>query len=172
MAKQTRTVSKETHQLVNSIRRLVQALRVASRDSEKTVGLSAAQVFVLQKLKEEEGLSLNDLADRTLTHQSSVSVVVQRLVDKRLVKRERSPEDGRQLVLSMTDKGRKLVASAPHAKQDWLIDALEQMSNSSRKQLNKTFTELLKLAKIHSDKPAPMLFSEKGSEAPKRIKKK
>ncbi|MBS1902780.1 MAG: MarR family transcriptional regulator [Bacteroidetes bacterium] len=168
MAKTTHTVTKETRDLVNSIRRIVQALRVASRDSEKKLGLSAAQLFVLQKLKEEEDLSLNDLADRTLTHQSSVSVVVQRLVEKKLIKRDRSKEDARQLVLNLTDKGRKIVAKAPHARQEWMIDALEAMNPRSRKQFDATFKEFLQILHLDSDKPAPMLFADKGVFAPEK----
>ncbi|HYM21009.1 MAG TPA: MarR family transcriptional regulator [Candidatus Kapabacteria bacterium] len=156
------SVSLETRNIINSIRRLVQSIRVASRDSEKKVGLSAAQLFVLQKLKEEHGLSLNDLAERTLTHQSSVSVVIKRLVEKDLVRRERSDEDGRQLVLGITPKGRRLLVRAPHAKQDWLITALEQMKPVSRKRFDRAFTELLELSGLAKKGYPPLLFAETG----------
>ncbi len=62
--------------MLDAIRRIVQALRESSRAAEKRVGLSGAQLFVLQTLGESPGLSLNELAERTRTHQSSVSVVV------------------------------------------------------------------------------------------------
>ena len=62
-------------------------LRVASRAAERDVGLGAAQLFVLHKLEEAPRLSLNELAERTRTHQSSVSVVVRRLVNRGLVAR-------------------------------------------------------------------------------------
>jgi len=55
----------------------VQALRVSSRAAERDVGLSAAQLFVLDRLAgADQALCVNELAQRTLTHQSSVSVVV------------------------------------------------------------------------------------------------
>lgn len=171
-SKHTSVVSDETRNIITSIRRLVQSLRVASRDSEKKVGLSAAQLFVLKKLEEEKDLSLNNLADRTLTHQSSVSVVVQRLVEKGLISRERFIDDGRQLVLNLTPKGKKLVAKAPHARQDWLIIALEEMTTKSRRQLDERLVEMLKLCGLdHS--PAPMLFSDnEGAKKPKKKKAK
>ncbi len=170
--KKNSVVSEETRSVITSIRRLVQSLRVASRDSEKKVGLSAAQLFVLKKLAEEKNLSLNTLADRTLTHQSSVSVVVQRLVEKGLINRERFIDDGRQLVLNLTSKGKKLVAKAPHARQDWLIVALETMTTKSRRQLDDRLIEMLKLCGLdHS--PAPMLFSDvEGAKKPKKKKAK
>ena len=66
----------EARTILDSIRGIVQVLRESSRAAEERVGLSGAQLFVLQKLGEGGGASLNELAARTRTHQSSVSVVV------------------------------------------------------------------------------------------------
>ena len=68
--------NRATRQVLDAIRRVVRTLREASRHSEKAAGISAAQLFVLQRLAGTGGLSVNELAARTLTHQSSVSVVV------------------------------------------------------------------------------------------------
>src|SRR5437763_1011424 len=64
----------DVRSIMDAIRRIVRVLRVSSRACEKQVGLSGAQLFVLHKLEEAPALSLNQLADRTRTHQSSVSV--------------------------------------------------------------------------------------------------
>ena len=76
--------SPHAREVLDAIRRIVQALRESSRAAEKGVGLSSAQLFVLQTLQETPGLSLNELAERTRTHQSSVSVVVTKLARQRL----------------------------------------------------------------------------------------
>src|SRR5882724_8768279 len=107
--------------VLNALRVIVQALRVSSRAAEKHVGMSGAQLFVLQKLLEAPDLSLNELAIQTHTHQSSVSVVVGKLVEQKLVSRERSEEDGRQLVLRLTAQGQKRLERAPETAQDQLL---------------------------------------------------
>src|SRR5215217_2732988 len=66
---------RDVRAVLDAIRRIVRVLRVSSRAAEKQVGLSGAQLFVLHKLEDAPALSLNELADRTRTHQSSVSVV-------------------------------------------------------------------------------------------------
>ena len=82
---------------LDALRRIVKELRVSSRSVERTHGVSSAQLFVLQKLNESTvPLSINELADRTQTHQSSVSVVVSRLAEDGWVLRQPSPKDGRQ----------------------------------------------------------------------------
>src|SRR6188508_2107958 len=69
----------ETRAILDAVRRIVRDLHESSRASEKQVGLSGAQLFVLQTLAQSPGASLNDLAARTHTHQSSVSTVVAKL---------------------------------------------------------------------------------------------
>jgi DNA-binding MarR family transcriptional regulator len=148
----------QSHEIFNDIRRLVQAIRIASRDSEKKIGLSAAQLFVLQRLGEEEDLSINDLAERTLTHQSSVSVVVQKLEAKGLVKRAIADHDGRKNILSLTKKGAALIEKAPTPVQDELIEALEKLDPKIREDFATGFSAFLRMAKI--SKEAPLLFAD------------
>src|SRR4051794_12131990 len=74
--KATKDDNAEIRSILNSMRRIVDILRVASRAAEKDVGLSGAQLWVLHKLAEGPVISLNELAERTCTHQTSVSVVV------------------------------------------------------------------------------------------------
>src|SRR6185503_16100380 len=90
----------DARQVLDSIRRIVQTLRVGSRAAERDLGLSAAQLFVLAKLQAADApLSVGDLAERTLTHQSSVSVVVQKLEQRGLVTRARNTRDARRVQL-------------------------------------------------------------------------
>src|SRR5206468_4537839 len=93
------------------------------------------QLFVLQKLGDGRSVSVNELAERTHTHQSSVSVVVQRLVARGLVRRERSAVDGRRAELTITAAGLRKLRSAPAAAQDRLIESLQHMTRGDRKRL-------------------------------------
>jgi DNA-binding MarR family transcriptional regulator len=145
--------------VLDSIRRIVRFLRIASRESEKRLGLSAAQVFVLHKLADGRPLSLNQLAQRTLTHQSSVSVVVQRLVEQGLVERARSEVDGRAVMLTLTAEGRSTLKKAPDAPHDRLIQSLEQMKPGDRRKLAMLLRALLTTAGLTQEQPE-MLFAD------------
>src|SRR3978361_1998981 len=84
-------------EVLNSLRHIVRSLRVASRTAQARVGLSGAQLFVLQCLARQSPCSINDLAARTATDQSSVSVVVSRLVARGHVLRTPSEADRRSV---------------------------------------------------------------------------
>ncbi|HVZ71455.1 MAG TPA: MarR family transcriptional regulator, partial [Polyangia bacterium] len=95
-----------TRAVLDGVRHLVRTLRESSREAERAVGVSAAQLFVLQRLSGGGPLSVNELAARTLTHQSSVSVVVAKLARRGLVARARAADDARRLEVTLTPAGR------------------------------------------------------------------
>jgi DNA-binding MarR family transcriptional regulator len=130
--------------VLNSIRLIVQDLREASRAAEVRFGLSGAQLFVLQTLAAASGMSVNELAARTYTHQSSVSGVVKKLVRRRLVRARRSRSDARRLELALTAAGMKVVRRAPDAAQAKLIAGLNGLSDSERKKLARGMRRLVR----------------------------
>jgi DNA-binding MarR family transcriptional regulator len=160
--------------VLDSIRRIVRLLREGSREAEETVGLSAAQLFVLQRLDSPRPLSLNELAARTLTHQSSVSVVVRRLVDRGLVQRKPAANDARRLDLSLTRRGQALLSRAPGVAQDRIIAAVAALPLPQQRALT-TGLESLVEALGFDDEAQPMLHLEDDSTevamAPRKRKK-
>ena len=152
----------EVSDVLDNIRRIVRLLRLGSREAERRVGLTGAQLFVLEKLAEAKTLSVNELAERTHTHQSSVSVVAQALVDKGLISRQRAADDARRLELSLTPQARALLKKAPDAAQDRLIEAIGKMPANLRSQLAKGLARLCEEAGIAGEEPQ-MLFADEAA---------
>ncbi len=160
-----------TRAVFDGLRHIVRTLREASRDAERVVGLSAAQLFVLQRLAGGVALSVNELAARTFTHQSSVSVVVAKLARRGLVTRERAADDARRLEVSLTPAGRTVLSRAPAATQDRLIAALALMGRATRDRLARDLHELLDVMGVERGH-APMLFEAPpaGAKAKRRAR--
>jgi len=146
--------------VLDALRRIVQAVRESSRQAEAQLGISGAQLFVLQKLGERPSQSLNDLAARTHTHQSSVSTVVARLVDRGFVARQRSGGDGRRVELVLTAKGRRLAAKTPGAAQDRLIDSIQALPARSRRRLASLLHQIV--VGMDAVERQPRMFFEHG----------
>lgn len=155
---------KETTAVLDGLRRIVRVLRESSREAESKLGVSGAQLFALKALSEARQLSLSELAERTRTHQSSVSVVVKRLVRSKLVARKASPEDARQLELSLTPRGRALLKRAPNAAQDRLILAVEALPRGERQALGRVLAHLSE-AMGAADTAPQMFFEEQRRDA-------
>jgi len=150
--------SSSTAGTLRALRRLVRALRLADRAAEARLGLSAAQLFVLERLAEGPVGSMAELAGRTLTDASSVSVVVQRLADRGLVVRAASASDGRRTTLRLSASGRRLLVSAPRSPQAELLEALDSLGSPERSQLERLLERLVRAMGIDESTPAPMFF--------------
>jgi DNA-binding MarR family transcriptional regulator len=147
-------------EILDHFRRIVQALRESSRASEAQLGVSGAQLFVLQTLEKNEPLSLNALAELTHTHQSTVSVVVRRLVKQQLLQSLPAPGDRRRLELSLSTRGRALLRRAPAAVQDRLVAGVYALSPVQRKSLAGSLGKLARAMGLATGAPA-MFFEEK-----------
>lgn len=141
-------VTHSVERSMNAIRSIVRALRINTRAVELKMGISLAQLFVLQQLSERPAESLNELAERTATHQSSVSVVVRRLVERGFVSRTPSTTDKRRIEIAVTPAGRTLLAGAPVTVSMQLGDALERMNHDDRGALADLLERWLRDAKI------------------------
>lgn len=120
---------------VEALRKLVRLLRDSTHLVEKRTGVTGAQLFVLRVLADHPGLSINELARRTMTHQSSVSVVVSRLVARGLVARVPAADDCRRLMVTLTPRGRLLDRDAPAAAQELIIEAVRGLAPGRRRGL-------------------------------------
>jgi len=149
----------ESRRILDAIRRLVRHLRLADRAAQSDLGISGAQLFVLTELGKTPSLSLNDLATRTRTDQSSVSVVVSRLVEAGLVTRDRDPRDARRLILDLTPGGQAMLQRAPAVAQEQILDVIERLPPDGRKRLADSLTDLVDTLGAEPG-PAPMLFEE------------
>jgi DNA-binding MarR family transcriptional regulator len=164
------TAREDAQQVLESVRRLVRMLRVATRQAEQRSGTTAAQLFVLSQLAETPALSMSQLAERTLTDPSSVSTVVSRLVDAGLVVRRRAEDDHRCVELALTKRGRAIVAGAPELAQVKLVEAVESMSEAERRALVGSLRLLVE--RSGADRvPARMFFEDEHSGSSKRSRR-
>lgn len=142
-----------------AIRRLVRTLRTTAVSVERETGLSTAQTFVLQLLLVAPAESMNELAERTSTDQSSVSVVVSRLETKGLVARQPSPADARRTQVVITNDGIALMRSKPSTVQERLTSALACLPPQSLRLLSTELNNLVALLGAEEE-PATLIFED------------
>ncbi len=156
---------------MDALRRIVQALRLSSRDAEKETGMSGAQLFVLQTLAAAEAgkaASIGELAARTRTDQSSVSVVVTRLEERGLALRRPAAADARRVEVILTSKGRKIATTAEPPAQARMVETLERLPATKLTILRSGLEDLVAGMGVERQ-PAHLFFEE---PAPKAVRKK
>jgi DNA-binding MarR family transcriptional regulator len=153
---------------IDALRRIVQILRASAGAAQHDFGLTGAQLFVLEELGATPGMSVGELAARTFTHQSSVSLVVQRLVQRGLVVKAGAREDRRRVELRVTNAGRAIIRRAPHVAQRRLLEGIADLRTPDRRVL----AHALRAVATHMGRDhgaAPMLFEGRRRRARGRV---
>ncbi|MBS0545450.1 MAG: winged helix-turn-helix transcriptional regulator [Proteobacteria bacterium] len=125
-------------------------IRTAQRHSqwiERQSGVTGAQLWALQELKEIPGLRVGELANRMALHQSTASNMIDRLETSELIRKERTSADQRVVRLYLTDQGEALLARAPSPARGVLPEALRLLDEDSLRKLQDDLDGLLRQIK-------------------------
>ena len=113
--------------------------RRASEDVEHQ-GLSMTDFAVLEVLYHRGPLSLGDIGERVLLKSGSVTYAVDRLEEKRLLRRRTSAEDQRVTFAELTPAGRAIMDRVFPAHAEAIRQTLSGLSRAEKKEA----TDLLK----------------------------
>jgi DNA-binding MarR family transcriptional regulator len=152
---------------LDHIRTLVAALSHSARAVERSTGVTNAQLFLLQQLADADSLSVNDLAARARTQQSTVSIVVARLVRAGLAAKRKSSDDARIAIISLTAKGRRLVKHAPAPPAVALLRAIEVLSEKDSRALATGMDALLRALDLAAPEVTLLFEHAPPARAPK-----
>jgi DNA-binding MarR family transcriptional regulator len=144
---------------IDALRRVVRELGASARAAVHASGVTGAQAVVLAALDQAAASSVNDLAARTFTHQSTVSGVVERLVQRGFVARVRSTTDARRAGLSLTPAGRRVLRRTPRLAQTRLFDALSALPPAQLRAIAAGLSATIRTMGLAKDSPV-MFFDE------------
>lgn len=105
---------------ITSLMRVHQLVLTELDELLKPFGLTFAryEVLVLLSFSRTGSLPLGKIGERLQVHATSVTPLVQRLAAAGLIDRNRHPDDGRAVLASLTEKGKKVLAEATQAVLD------------------------------------------------------
>jgi DNA-binding MarR family transcriptional regulator len=109
--------------------------RRLARAQCESLGVTATQLNVLKLLEELGDLSLSELSRRIAAQNSTVTGIVDRMEEARLVLRERDTVDRRVWRIRATERGKKIARSAEVAPWTMLRNAALALPVKERKTL-------------------------------------
>jgi DNA-binding MarR family transcriptional regulator len=95
-------------------------------------GLSMSQLGALFQMHRRESSGVTDLGDKLGLTSSAASQLLERLVQQGLILRSEDPSDRRVKQLILTDKGRQILQGSIQARQSWLSDLAETLSDCEK----------------------------------------
>jgi MarR family transcriptional regulator, organic hydroperoxide resistance regulator len=108
-------------------------------------GLSPAQLALIGPLEEEHELAVSQLASGAAVSVPTATRMLQQLQASGLVSRRRSPADERQVLVSLTDDGRRELTAVRARLRERQTRGLSQFTPAERAQLSR---QLRRLAEV------------------------
>jgi DNA-binding MarR family transcriptional regulator len=132
--------------LTDVITRLRRTLRAGVREELPWEALPMAQVELLQRLADEPGLGVSELAHRQKLAKNTVSNLVAQMVSSGLLERRPSQTDRRAVLLSLTAEGGSRLLHWQQANEKRIRRALAALGADERDTINHALPALRALA--------------------------
>lgn len=116
-------------QIVTAIRRVMRAVDLHSRQLVEDFGLTGPQVATLQMIAQTDRMPASVLARSVQLSNATMTGILIRLERQGLLKRERGQADRRNVLVSITDAGRKALDGAPSLLQDRFREQLRKLAS-------------------------------------------
>jgi DNA-binding MarR family transcriptional regulator len=131
----------DSHQLARSVARLNRRLR-----QERQTDLTPTQLSVLGSILKLGPSTPSAIAAYERVQPPSITRTLTCLVDEGLAIREPHPDDGRQVLISVSDKGYAVLAEERVRRDQWLAQRLAELTTAERKTLREATALLERLA--------------------------
>lgn len=137
-------------QILVSLRKIIRATDLYSRQLGKATGLTTPQLVVMLTIQTLSKPVASDIARNVSLSQATVTHILNRLEFHGLVTRTRSERDKRRVNISLTAEGKALLKTAPQPFQESFIERLAALEKWEQHQIT---ASLERLATMMETKP-------------------
>ncbi|MEW6504241.1 MAG: MarR family transcriptional regulator [Chloroflexota bacterium] len=101
----------------------------------KEQGLSMTQMVALRHIHYNQECNISQISEELGVTAAASSQLLDRLVQQGLIARRENPNDRRHKQLVLTEKGRQILTESTVARQQWLYDLVERLSEEEMEQI-------------------------------------
>lgn len=120
-------------ELLVSLRKVIRAIDLHSKQLNKTSGLTGPQLLIMNEVAHTDGITASRIAQNVNLSPATVTNILDRIENRNLITRVRSQLDKRRVSLHLTEAGKQLLEQAPQPLQEHFIEkfsALEEWEQS------------------------------------------
>jgi MarR family 2-MHQ and catechol resistance regulon transcriptional repressor len=124
------------------LRRAMETLNGRLFPGGKFEGLTASQFGTLEVLYHLGAMCQGEIGNKILKSSGNMTMVIDNLEKRGLVKRERDDDDRRQVIVTLTEKGENIIVWAFEQHLAQIMDQFEVLSASEQQMLGKLLKKL------------------------------
>ena len=140
-----------------SIRQIIRATDLYSKQLSKKAGLTAPQLLVLQSIQALGAISISKLAAEVSLSQATVTTIIDRLEARRLVARHRSTQDKRVVHATLTPQGEDMLNAAPTPLQDVFSRKFSELEEWEKSMIVSALQRVASMMNAEKIDASPML---------------
>lgn len=145
-------------QLLISLRRVIRAIDIHSRQLNKQSGLTGPQLMVMQNIAIFDAPLAKEIAREVALSPATVTTIIDRLEKRGLVIRKRSETDKRKVHLSLSEAGYTLLQESPKPLQDHFIKRYQNLDEWEQSQLLSSVERIASMMDATELDAAPVLL--------------
>src|SRR6185436_12460160 len=159
------------NQILVAIRRISHSVEVYSRFLWQEFGLTAPQLGTLRELLQKTEGTPTQIAQWMSISPATVAGILKRLHERKLIYRSRDQEDGRSIVVRITEEGKRLAAEAPSLLRDDFRRNLRRLESWERMQILSVLQHVACMMNAEDLDHPPFLSTEppEGATADKQV---
>ena len=146
-----------TDESLIALRRILRATELFARDLAHAVGLTPAQLRVLQIVDQKKSVTPKALATQMGITQATITTLVDKLVAQGLVERVPSTLDRRQTNVVVTAAGHSKLKDAPDALQQRYVRAFVELADWEQAQLVSSLERIADMLDARDIDASPVL---------------
>ncbi|MDY7011175.1 MAG: MarR family transcriptional regulator [Planctomycetota bacterium] len=156
--------------VVTALRRIIRAIDLRSRFLVTRYGLTGPQLTVLRELSAHGGISVGELTHAIHLSQATVTGILDRLAKRGLIRRQRSDQDKRRVLVWLTEEGERLLADAPPLLQEEFTDEFAKLEDWEQTQVLSALQRVVSMMEAKHIDATPILTTGPITATPEKTK--
>ncbi len=129
--------------ILHSLRTINRVFDMCSKEIKRQGNLTLPQILSLLAVYADGPITVAQIASDVHLSSSTMVGIIDRLEAKKLLKRERSANDRREVYVSVTDEGKRIAEKSPIPLQGKLVNALAKLTDNQEKILLESIEQLV-----------------------------
>ncbi len=142
-----------------SLRRIVRAIELQSRQLVRSHGLTGPQILILKTLMQSSETTVGQLAEQVSLSKPTVTDILNRLEKYGMVQRLRSEQDKRRVQVTITELAREKLADSPPLLQESFAGEFQLLKKWEQLQLISSLHKIAEMMDAREIDSSPMLTS-------------
>jgi DNA-binding MarR family transcriptional regulator len=159
------TSDRLSNQVLSALRRIIRATDLHSRQLLREFGITGPQLMALRTVGTAGELSASALAAALNVSLPTATDIAGRLEKRGLAARRRGSADKRQVLVSLTNAGRAILASAPPPLRESFTMQLEAMPEWEQSQVLSVLQRIVAMMETDGEDASPLLSAREPAEA-------